>query len=486
MLTRARATAFAAFAAGWSMMSLEILGGRLMAPDFGQTIYGWGALIGTGLGFMSAGYWLGGRLASEGRAKAGLPALLATAALLAAATPWLGRMVSAACEGLFGPIAGAIPAAAFLLGLPALALAAVSPLCVARLAEGGDVGRASGTVSALGSFGSIGGTFFAAFLAVPYMGLTAGYASAAVLAALAALATGIGVTRAAFLLTPLLLGFQTDRLVAKPFLEYVETPYNTVMVGDNREGTMRYLFLNTVNEVQSVRRRDGGATGFYYDRLPGIAGLTTGRRALFLGVAGGSGVEAMQRAWPDLQATGVEIDPGVIAVARRRFGLTIPVVAADARRFVENGGPLFDIIIVDLYATGQMPPHTVTTEFFAALAGRLAPGGVIAMNVLGGRDAPDLLAPLAATLGTSFPTVLATDAGAGNSFLLATHETMSIEQATARLMATTGPAFPAARAMATTLRVAETGDGTLFTDERSDVELRSARMLAALRQGSAH
>ena len=46
---------FAAFAAGWSVMSLKILNGCLMAPEFGQTVYQWGALIGTAMAFMSAG-----------------------------------------------------------------------------------------------------------------------------------------------------------------------------------------------------------------------------------------------------------------------------------------------------------------------------------------------------------------------------------------------------------------------------------------------
>ena len=39
----------AAFAAGWVVMSLQLLGGRLMAPSFGQTIHQWGALIGATL-----------------------------------------------------------------------------------------------------------------------------------------------------------------------------------------------------------------------------------------------------------------------------------------------------------------------------------------------------------------------------------------------------------------------------------------------------
>ncbi len=53
---RPLALAAAAFAAGWSLMMLEILGGRLMAPHFGYSVYQWGAVIGVVMTFMAAGY----------------------------------------------------------------------------------------------------------------------------------------------------------------------------------------------------------------------------------------------------------------------------------------------------------------------------------------------------------------------------------------------------------------------------------------------
>ena len=54
------AAGLAAFAAGWVVMSLQLLGGRLMAPSFGQTIHQWGALIGATMAAMTLGYWLAG------------------------------------------------------------------------------------------------------------------------------------------------------------------------------------------------------------------------------------------------------------------------------------------------------------------------------------------------------------------------------------------------------------------------------------------
>ncbi|HEY0836089.1 MAG TPA: fused MFS/spermidine synthase, partial [Azospirillum sp.] len=58
----------ATFAGGWSLMMLEILGGRLMAPHYGYSVYQWGAVIGVVLGFMAAGYWYGGSVGDGPRA----------------------------------------------------------------------------------------------------------------------------------------------------------------------------------------------------------------------------------------------------------------------------------------------------------------------------------------------------------------------------------------------------------------------------------
>ena len=163
--------------------------------------------------------------------------LLGTAACAAALTPWMGRTLAGAFEASLGPLAGAVATSGALIGPPAFMLAAVSPLCVTRLAAFVAPARASGTISALAALGSIGGTFFAAFYAIPAMGLTAGYASAALLAAAAAVATGLTLPRAALAVAPLIIGAMAEQAHASRYVEYFETPYNTVMVWDAPEAT---------------------------------------------------------------------------------------------------------------------------------------------------------------------------------------------------------------------------------------------------------
>src|SRR5215217_6669558 len=51
---------FTALTTGAVVMALEILGSRLLAPVFGNSLFVWGALIGVILAAMSSGYAFGG------------------------------------------------------------------------------------------------------------------------------------------------------------------------------------------------------------------------------------------------------------------------------------------------------------------------------------------------------------------------------------------------------------------------------------------
>ena len=65
-----------ALVTGAIVMALEILGSRLLAPTFGNSLYVWGALIGIILAAMSSGYAFGGWASDRYRVAAVLAWLL--------------------------------------------------------------------------------------------------------------------------------------------------------------------------------------------------------------------------------------------------------------------------------------------------------------------------------------------------------------------------------------------------------------------------
>ncbi|WP_207455784.1 fused MFS/spermidine synthase [Azospirillum sp. SYSU D00513] len=465
----------AAFAGGWTLMMLEILGGRLMAPHFGYSVYQWGAIIGVVMGFMAAGYWQGGRLGDGPRAVPALRGALLAAALSAALTPWLGRPLLAGAAFEFGPVDGSLFGAAAILAVPSFALAMVSPICAGLSARSGTA-AAAGRVYAVGTLGSIGGTFFASFYAIPELGLSAGYAIATLVPALALLLVPGGRPRgvAVALLAP--LAWAAALWEGQGFAVYRETPHNTIMVRETAEEIT--LHLNTPWITQSRIRKDGSATGLYYDLFAAAPALAEGRRVLVLGLAGGAITRGIRAAWPDSDLLGVELDAEVVEVARERFGLEgVRVEVADARRHVETSSELHDVIIVDLYSTAAIPFFTATAEFFQAVERRLAPGGVLMMNVVALEERDRLLGPLAATQATAFPTVFAADARIGNHILIATKEPREAEDLRRRLESVPPAAAEAAARLAATLERMDTAGFPVLTDDHSDIDLRS---LAAL------
>jgi len=164
-----------AFVSGAVLMGLEIVGSRILAPTFGNSIFGWGGLISVFLAALSAGYYAGGRLADRRPDAFLLCPILLIAGGSILLLPMLYPTVN---DVLFaydpGPRLGPLLASTLLFPVPAAALGAVLPYLV-RLSveEVSRVGRAAGTVYALSTAGSIAGTLLTAFALIPSVGLRA-------------------------------------------------------------------------------------------------------------------------------------------------------------------------------------------------------------------------------------------------------------------------------------------------------------------------
>jgi hypothetical protein len=78
----------------------------------------------------------------------------------------------------------------------------------------------------------------------------------------------------------------------------------------------------------------------------------------------------------------------------------------DARSFLRRS-ELFDVIEVDVFTGGPYAPfYCLTAEFFTAARARLAPTGLLSMNVYAPGADPTLAEAVVATLAKVFPTVL--------------------------------------------------------------------------------
>ncbi len=163
----------AVFLAGFAVMSFEILGSRVLIPEFGGSIEVWGALISVFLAGLSAGYAAGGRLADRFPEPRMMSWLLLAPALLMVSFPSYG---TAACQGLAALRLeakwGALAASMLLFFLPCVFCGAAVPFAVRMIApDNSRIGSAAGSVYALSSAGSIAGTLFASFYLIGWMGV---------------------------------------------------------------------------------------------------------------------------------------------------------------------------------------------------------------------------------------------------------------------------------------------------------------------------
>jgi spermidine synthase len=129
------------------------------------------------------------------------------------------------------------------------------------------------------------------------------------------------------------------------------------------------------------------------------------KRVLVVGLGGGSIIKRMWRDYPEVTIDAVEIDPVVVDVAERYFELPsharIDVTVEDGRRFLRRTDETYDIIIMDAYYADALPFHLTTVEFFREARARLAPGGVLAYNVISAVEGPrsDLFRSMYRTVG---------------------------------------------------------------------------------------
>src|SRR3954471_13755195 len=161
---------------GASSLGAEIAAARLLAPWFGASTIVWANTIATVLVALSAGYWVGGRLADRDPTMRGLCKLVLGAAVLLAlvpfvAGPFLRTSVDALDSVSAGAFAGSLLGVLVLIAAPVVLLGAVAPYAIrlaVRTVE--EAGRVSGRLYAISTLGSLAGVFLSALLLIPFAG----------------------------------------------------------------------------------------------------------------------------------------------------------------------------------------------------------------------------------------------------------------------------------------------------------------------------
>lgn len=116
---------------------------------------------------------------------------------------------------------------------------------------------------------------------------------------------------------------------------------------------------------------------------------------LMLGLGGGSAIEILEKKCNShVQITAVEIDPGIIDVAERHFGLKkipfLQVICTDAQQAVTTlPAGTFDLIIDDVFLDSTIPDFCFTSGYLLNNAALLKKQGVYMRNIMCDKEQSD-------------------------------------------------------------------------------------------------
>ena len=492
------------FFAGMSVMAVELGASRLLAPYFSSSQIVWTIIIGTIMIAMALGNLYGGRQADRDPNPDRLYRRILIAAVWIGLIPALGKYVILGVSALliFSVNSNLLIWAGFascmlIFVFPLFLLGTVTPSLVKVTVDSlDDSGRTVGRLGACNTIGSILGTFLPTFVTIPAVGTAVTFLIfSGVLLVIALIyflseKTKLRAVIIALILFILCLIFGRSTAFAfwENDLSYEgESVYNYLQVREDDERVI--LSTNVLFGVQSVKMKEGGLTGMYYDYA--LAGpVMTGKEAPRILVLGnGSGTFASQclEYFPGCSAEGVEIDGRITQLAWDYFDMpqAVQVTEYDGRAFLQAIDGQYDVILVDAYQDITIPFQMSSVEFFTLVREHLAEGGVMAVNINMRSDGEGSINQyLCDTIASVFDEVACVDVpGSTNRELFACLG----ETPAARLEK--GAALlenEELRALAARVRgrlVPYESGGLLFTDDRAPVELLGMRMIDGLIEG---
>ncbi|RXK50355.1 spermidine synthase [Halorientalis pallida] len=402
----------AVFVSGVVSMGLEILAGRMVAPQFGSSIYTWGSIIGVFLAALSLGYYQGGKRASRRATEERLVRVLLATGGFVAVLILAGDMLLAGLSGFpLPPRFASLPAVTILFGPPTYLLGFISPYG-AELSKKESTGAASGHVYAVGTIGSIVGAFGATFLLIPTLSVSL----IGLVFGLLLVSTSLVILAPTFprrtVLATLVVGVLLVGAVAVPSAGYsvrgetvyqTQTPYQELVVADL--GGTRTLYLDG-QPHSAMDLDDRNRHVFEYTRYFHVPFLLTDwtnesteaphqsgdiDRVLFIGGGGFTGPKRFVDDY-DVTVDVVEIDPEVIRVAESYFGVEerprLNIYNAEGREFLRTTDRTYDLIVLDAYKKDKVPFQLTTREFMQLTADRLDEDGILLANLISAPTGP--------------------------------------------------------------------------------------------------
>jgi len=262
--------------------------------------------------------------------------------------------------------------------------------------------------------------------------------------------------------------------------------FGQLEVVDRRDSFVRYYLNDNLIQNSYDAQQKRSVSTFTY-MLSGLARAYTTNIQDVLCIGLGVGIVPMDFANRGARVDAVEINPAIIPVAQKFFGLQtnkLHITIDDGRHFLNRCRKKYDVVVLDAFLGDSSPSHLLTREAFTSMRHVLRDDGVLVINLFGSlEDGHDFLAAsVDRTLKSAFSGVRMHTSGEGQIYFAVTPRP--------------NPAFihepdfsdihpdvePDARSAFRNIAEAITGHGRVLTDDYNPAEYYDARNREELRR----
>lgn len=160
-----------AFSAGFSIMCFELLGGRMLAPFFGSSVYVWGSIITVFMFALSLGYLTGGKFSLYNPSLKRFGLIFIAAAFSLVPTIFFSESIfEFVFKYLEDPRYGSLVASSLVFLVPSIIMGMIAPYSVRILTVSADSsGQTAGFLYFVSTLGSAIGTIMTSFYLVLWL-----------------------------------------------------------------------------------------------------------------------------------------------------------------------------------------------------------------------------------------------------------------------------------------------------------------------------
>jgi spermidine synthase len=260
-------------------------------------------------------------------------------------------------------------------------------------------------------------------------------------------------------------------------VEERSSTYNNIYVYKDGSNVIMQFGHNKRFYTESVyNTKDELELPVAYTRFMSVAlAYTSGLDNLLeIGFGGGRTAWYLHKHVPSLDITCVELDPTVVELATRHFGVRqeprFKIAVADGRNYMVRSKETWNVIMIDAYRGPFVPFHLLTEEFYKVVKAKLRPGGVVVQNI---EPSTMMFDSAIATIQRVFPNVEVYDAG-GNVVAIAydgpRRTEAQLKERAGALQAAHRFVYPLEVFLPERRLVTRTVKGKVFTDDFAPVE----------------